>query len=83
MKKILPYKKKTILYLLLSLLCLPAMAQVTFTTEQYLADFDFAVKELETNYAGYPAIAEDPKQKNAFEQLKSSLRRQVAEDGRD
>ena len=83
MKKTLNYKKRQILLLFLFCLCLPAIGQVKFTTEQYLADFVFAVKELETNYAGYPSVAEDPKQKNEYEQLKLHLRQQVAEEGRD
>ena len=83
MKKTLNDKKRQILFLFLFCLCLPAIGQVTFTTEQYLADFDFAVKEVETNYAGYPSVAEDPKQKNEYEQLKLRLRQQVAEEGRN
>ena len=70
---------KKILNLVLSLsLCLASFAQLPeLTVEQHLEDYDFAVKYLEENYAGFPNKVVDSTLAD-YESMKARLRVQVA-----
>lgn len=57
---------------------LPAAAQMT--VEEHLADFDFAVRQVEENYAGYPARMKTAQ--DEYRQLKARLAEEVARKGR-
>ena len=59
--------------------CMMAMAQTpdtTITWEQHLQDYDFAVKYIEDNYAGYFDKVTDSKRAD-YNDMKAKLRRQV------
>ena len=61
---------------------LSAMAQMPeLTVEQHLEDYDFAVKYVEDNYAGFPDKVVDSTRVD-YEAMKTRLREQIAKEGR-
>jgi len=69
-------------FILCLLTGLLAMAQVSeLTVEQHLEDYDFVVKYIEENYAGFPNKVNDSTRAD-YEAMKSRLRDQVAGNGR-
>lgn len=70
---------KRVLYSVLCLMTgLMAMAQLPeLTVEQHLEDYDYAVKYIEDNYAGFPTKVVDSTRAD-YEAMKTRLRAQVA-----
>ena len=70
---------KKALYFVLCLFCgLLAQAQAQFSVEQNLEDYDFAVRYIEDNYAGFPTKVVDTTSTD-YEALKARLRIQVTQ----
>ena len=68
--------KKALCFAFCILCGLLAQAQEQFTVEQNLEDYDYAVKYVEDNYAGFPSKVVDANRTD-YEALKARLRTQV------
>lgn len=83
--------KNLIAYLLFSLVAVEAVAQVNVTgknpcdsllsVDQNIEDFNFALKELETSYAGFDTYVNDATRQE-YDSIVSSLRYEIEQTGR-
>lgn len=74
-------RKLLILFLCLFMGCVAIAQSSELTIEQHLEDYDLAVKYIEDNYSGFPNKVVESTRAD-YEAMKTSLRNQVAKDGR-